>query len=97
MGLGAIAVQSPRVTDTMFMSAAKALAQMSPARNDQHGNLLPPVTALRQVAIAVAIAVARQAHREGFAPHLAEHDIEDAIHAKMWTPQYHPYRRSNAG
>ena len=97
VGLGAIAVQAPRVTETMFMAAAKALAQMSPARGDPHANLLPPVTALREVAIAVAIAVARQAHREGLAPHVAEHDMEDAIHAKMWTPQYHPYRRSNTG
>ena len=59
VGLGAIAVQARRVTDTMFMAAAKALAAMSPARNDAGGNLLPPVTALREVSIAVARAVAR--------------------------------------
>ena len=46
VGLGVIAVRARRLTDTMFMAAAKALAAMSPARNDTGGNLLPPVTAL---------------------------------------------------
>jgi malate dehydrogenase (oxaloacetate-decarboxylating) len=93
VGLGAIAVQARRVTDTMFMAAAKALAQMSPARGNPTGNLLPPVTALREVAIAVAIAVARQAHREGLTADIAFDKIEGAIHATMWTPHYLPYRR----
>ena len=54
VGLGVIAVRARRITDTMFMAAAKALAAMSPARNDTGSNLLPPVTALREVSIAVA-------------------------------------------
>ena len=94
VGLGAIAVQARRVTDTMFMAAAKALAKMSPARGNPAGNLLPPVTALREAAIAVAIAVARQAHKEGLTAGVAFDDIEDAIRAKMWTPRYLPYRRA---
>ena len=65
VGLGAIAVQARRITDTMFMAAAKALAALSPARNDTGSNLLPPVTALREVAIAVARATAFQARRDG--------------------------------
>jgi malate dehydrogenase (oxaloacetate-decarboxylating) len=94
VGLGAIAVQSPRITDTMFMAAAKALAALSPARNDPSANLLPPVTALRKVAIAVATAVAAQACKEGLAPSLSGAEIERRIRAKMWQPEYLPYRRS---
>lgn len=93
VGLGAIAVQARRITDTMFMAAAKAQAALSPARNDTGSNLLPPVTALREVAIVVAKAVALQARREGLTE-IAEGDIEAAIHAKMWSPQYLPYRRA---
>lgn len=93
VGLGAIASRARRVTDTMFMAAAKALAALSPARNDPARNLLPPVTALREVSIAVAIAVARQAHKEGLTEGLSVDEIEGAIHAKMWTPQYLPYQR----
>ena len=94
VGLGAIAVQARRITDTMFMAAAKALADLSPARNDGHGNLLPPVTALREIAMAVARAVARQAVKEGLTPPLKQPDIDAAIAAKMWEPKYLPYRRS---
>jgi malate dehydrogenase (oxaloacetate-decarboxylating) len=93
VGLGAIAVQASRITDTMFMAAAKALAAMSPARNDTAGNLLPPVTALREISIAVARAVALQAIKEGLTPDIGEDEIDAAIAAKMWTPRYLPYRR----
>ena len=65
VGLGVIAVRARRLTDTMFMAAAKALAALSPARNDTGGNLLPPVTALREVSIAVARPTALQARKEG--------------------------------
>ncbi len=34
VGLGVIATQARRITDTMFMAAAKALAELSPAKND---------------------------------------------------------------
>jgi malate dehydrogenase (oxaloacetate-decarboxylating) len=93
VGLGAIAVQANRITDSMFMAAAKALAAMSPARNDPNGNLLPPVTELREIAIAVARAVAIQAIKEGLTPGIADDEIDAAIAAKMWTPRYLPYRR----
>ena len=77
----------------MFMAAAKALAAMSPARYDPASNLLPPVTALREVSIAVARAIALQARKEGLTD-LAEDEIDAAIHAKMWSPKYLPYRRT---
>ena len=95
VGLGVIAVQARRLTDTMFMAAAKALAALSPARNDTGSNLLPPVTALREVSIAVARATALQARKEGLTD-LAEDEIDAAIHAKMWSPKYLPYRRTRA-
>jgi malate dehydrogenase (oxaloacetate-decarboxylating) len=78
------------------MAAAKALADLSPAKTDPHANLLPPVTALRQVATAVAIAVGRQALREGLTSGVAAGDIEAAVHGKMWTPRYRPYKRAGS-
>ena len=92
LGLGVIAVQARRVSDAMLMAAAKALAAMSPARTDPEANLLPPVTALREVSLAVARAVAHQACREGLTS-FPEDAIDAAIHAKMWRPEYLPYRR----
>jgi malate dehydrogenase (oxaloacetate-decarboxylating) len=80
----------------MFMAAAKALAAMSPAKTDLAANLLPPVTKLREVAIAIAIAVGQQAYAEGLTEGISADRIEDAVRAKMWTPQYLPYRRAGA-
>jgi malate dehydrogenase (oxaloacetate-decarboxylating) len=96
VGLGAIATHAKRITDKMFMAAAKALAEMSPARTNPEANLLPRVTELREVAIAVAIAVGRQAHAEGLTSGVDADGIEDAVRAKMWTPRYLPYRRAGA-
>ena len=93
VGLGAIAVKAARVTDAMFMAAAKALAAASPARNDPGQNLLPPVTALREVSIRVALAVAMQAHKEGLTKGVSTDQIEGLIRSKVWTPHYVPYQR----
>ena len=98
VGLGAIATRARRITDTMFMAAAKALAEMSPARRDPGANLLPRVTQLREVAIAVAVAVGKQAYAEGLTEGIAnEAAVEEAVRVKMWTPRYLAYQRSMAG
>jgi malate dehydrogenase (oxaloacetate-decarboxylating) len=93
VGLGAVATEARRISDGMFMASAKALAAMSPARKDPKANLLPPVTALRDVAIAVALAVARQAAAEGLTDMPAD-EVEAAVHRKMWTPRYRAYRKA---
>ena len=93
VGLGAIAVKAARVSDEMLMAAAKALAAASPAQNDPKGNLLPPVTSLREVSHAVAAAVALQAHKEGLTNGIRTDEIDQLIQTKVWTPHYVPYRR----
>ena len=95
VGLGALAVGANRISDGMFMAAAKALAGASPARDNPKHNLLPPVAALRDVAATVALAVALQAHKEGLAKDVPIDTIEQRIQAKMWTPTYVPYRRAS--
>lgn len=93
IGLGVIAVQAPRVTDSMFVAAARALGDLSPARQDADASLFPPVEQVRAVSRQVAIAVAREARREGLVENLSDAEIERRIDAKMWTPAYLPYRR----
>ncbi|HEY3910038.1 MAG TPA: NAD-dependent malic enzyme [Stellaceae bacterium] len=91
IGLGAVAVKARHVTDTMFMAAAKALAGASPAASNPNDNLLPPVTALREVAFAVALATAIQAHKEGLTQGIETDEIEAAIRAKIREPRYQRY------
>jgi malate dehydrogenase (oxaloacetate-decarboxylating) len=92
IGLGALAVGAGRISDGMFMAAAKALAAASPARDNPKHNLLPPVSALREVAVTVALAVALQARKEGLVADVPTDQIEQRIRAKVWTPRYVPYR-----
>jgi malate dehydrogenase (oxaloacetate-decarboxylating) len=97
VGLGAIATRARRISDTMFMAAARALAELSPAKRDPNANLLPSVTALREVAIKVAIAVGKQACAEGLTEGVTADSVEAAVTAKMWTPHYAAYCVDGAG
>jgi malate dehydrogenase (oxaloacetate-decarboxylating) len=93
VGLGAIVARAHHFSDDMFLAAARALAEMSPARLDPRANLLPPLTELKAISIQVALAVARQAQRDGLADAVPEAALAAAIRAQMWEPVYRPYRR----
>lgn len=93
VGLGVIAVQAPRVTQRMFVAAARALSELAPARRDPSGMLLPPLTNVREVSRHVALAVAREALQEGLVQPLGEIELQERIDTRMWTPRYLPYRR----
>ena len=93
VGLGIIASGARRVTDGMFMAAAKALAGMSPTLTDKTARLLPSVGQLRWVSETIATAVARQAQADGVADHCDESTLRNHIRACIWEPCYHPYRK----
>lgn len=92
VGLGVIASDAVRVTDAMFMAAAKALAGLSPARYGE-ARLLPPVSGLRSVARTIAIAVARQAQEDGVAQPLTDGELSARLDEHIWEPVYRPYRK----
>ena len=92
VGLGILSVKARRVTDSMFMAAAKTLADLSPARQSTSGRLLPPVTDLRSVSVAVAEAVARQAIQDGVAGPCDDEVLKAEIRANVWEPTYLPYK-----
>ena len=94
IGLGVLAVRARRVTDGMFVAAAKVLADISPAARDAHAPLLPPVAQLRDVAFSVAKAVAREARAEGQCEPFDDEELDGLIACKMWDPVYRSYRRS---
>ncbi|MGQ0800215.1 MAG: NAD-dependent malic enzyme [Pseudomarimonas sp.] len=94
VGLAVLAVNARRVTDSMFMAAGKALAELSPAKHDPLKRLLPPVDQLRAVAIQVAVEVARQAQLDGVADACDEATMRQRIETLVWEPVYRPYRRT---
>jgi malate dehydrogenase (oxaloacetate-decarboxylating) len=93
IGLGAIAVKARRISDTMFLAAARTIADFSPAKRDAQANLLPPLVELRNISFQVAVAAARQAQSDGLAEPGSEADLIAAVRAKIWQPIYAPYRR----
>lgn len=93
MGLGLIAAQATRVTDNMFMIAAKTLASCSPTVKNSMANLLPPLDDIRNISLAIALAVAKEAISSGFAPKQTDEQIEKIVRANVWDPIYLPYRK----
>jgi malate dehydrogenase (oxaloacetate-decarboxylating) len=93
IGLGAIVADARRISDRMFLAAARTVAEFSPARHDPAANLLPPLVEIRQLSFHVALAVAKQAQAEGLADSLSEEALADAVRDKMWDPRYARYRR----
>jgi malate dehydrogenase (oxaloacetate-decarboxylating) len=91
MGLGLITVKAKRVTSAMFMAAAKALANCSPAKKNANANLLPPLTEIRTVSLQVAIAVAKEAISSGFTEFDSTINLEKHIENNMWIPEYLSY------
>jgi malic enzyme len=83
VGLGAMVAEASTITDRMFLRAAHELAAAVTDTRLATGALYPPVTALREVSRAIAIAVAREADTVD--------DPEAAVEAAMWWPAYVPY------
>ncbi|MGR9100892.1 MAG: NAD-dependent malic enzyme [Gammaproteobacteria bacterium] len=93
VGLGVIAGKSKRVTGKMFMAASESLAACSPGLEGADGDLLPPLSHIREVSRRVALAVARQAIEDGAAPDASQEELEKNIRANFWEPEYRDYRR----
>lgn len=84
VGLGALAAGATRITDGMFMAAARALG----ALGGEGETLLPPIDALRDVALRIALVVAQAAVADGVATVGAEELTEQRIAALMWDAAY---------
>jgi malate dehydrogenase (oxaloacetate-decarboxylating) len=94
IGLGVVAAHAGRVTDTMILAAARALGEKSPALTDPSASLLPALPQLRDVAAHIAIAVGRQAQRDGVAPKTSDAELHERVAATQWTPAYPSFART---
>jgi malate dehydrogenase (oxaloacetate-decarboxylating) len=90
VGLGAIVVRAREVTDRMFLVAARTLAAAVSAERLEQGALYPALAGLRPISRAIAVAVAREARDSGVARIMSDEQIEIAVDAAMWTPDYEP-------
>ncbi len=93
LALGILVSRARRVTDAMMMAAAKALAALSPARQDKNAPLLPPIGDSRKVSLVVAEAVGRQAIADGVAAIDEPAMLPEQLRAYVWEPVYRTYER----
>ncbi|WP_355659524.1 NAD-dependent malic enzyme [Halomonas salifodinae] len=93
IGLGVIAAGATRVTDGMLMAASNALAKTAPMVREGEGALLPALSEIREVSLAIAFDVAKQAQAEGVALRSDDDTLKAAIEANFWYPRYRDYRR----
>lgn len=86
LGLGVTVARASRISERMIAAAADAVAHLSDA-SGPGAPLLPPMTDLRPVSAAVAIAVVRAAVEEGHAQ-VPVTDVVAQVHDAMWRPVY---------
>lgn len=86
LGLGVIVSGAKHVTDGMLLAAAEAVAsQVNP--QDEGASLLPSVNNLRASSATVAVAVAKQAVKDGLATKQPENWVQ-AVQDAMWQAVY---------
>jgi malate dehydrogenase (oxaloacetate-decarboxylating) len=93
VGLGVIASKATKVTDKMFLTAAKVLSQHSPLLKDPNGTLFPAFENLRSVMRTIGIAVAKAAQEDGVAEKTSDDQIAKMVDETMWFPEYPTYTR----
>jgi len=88
IGLAVRAAGIRRITDALFMTAAEALKDTSPALQDPTASLLPSLRDIRPVARHIARAVAMEAQAQGLADPLEEAELDRRLDEAMWFPAY---------
>jgi malate dehydrogenase (oxaloacetate-decarboxylating) len=92
IGLGVTVAGIRCLTDTMFLSASKALAEQFTAGTTGPGSVSPELKNIRQYSHAVACEVIRCAVAEGHADRAVLKNLEEKVLQSMWTPDYMPVK-----
>jgi len=88
VGLGLLVARARRVTDEMFLAAGQALAAQVTDADLTQGRLFPAATQMREVATAVAVAVATMAHEQGHAAAPWSAELHHDVALAMYEPCY---------
>jgi malate dehydrogenase (oxaloacetate-decarboxylating)(NADP+) len=91
VGLGVIASAAQRVTDEMFLTAARTLAASVSDEDRASGGLFPPLQRIREISVSIAVAVARLAYERHLTTAPEPSDLRGWIEALMYQPAYESY------
>jgi malate dehydrogenase (oxaloacetate-decarboxylating) len=90
VGLGLWVGRVTRVTDAMFLDAAKALAREVTDDDLAHGAIYPELRHIRDCSRAVACAVIRRAVAGRHGDERLLDDLDGTVRRAMWLPHYAP-------
>ena len=88
IGLGVVACNAERVSDEMFLAAARVLANCVAETELSRGTLYPPLSEIRQVSLKIAVAVAEKAFEQDLAQVERPADLLRSIEEMMFDPTY---------
>ena len=75
----------------MFLAAARSLASKVTETDLKLGRVYPPLTKIREVSAAIALATAEVAYKRGFAQEPRPKNLAKHIKAQMYQPDYKSY------
>ncbi len=88
VGMAIVATQAKRVTDEMFIEAARAVADQIKPEHHEEGLLYPPQSEILETEIRTAARVAKLVFDSGLARVERPEDIEAFIRSHVYEPQY---------
>jgi malate dehydrogenase (oxaloacetate-decarboxylating)(NADP+) len=91
VGLGVIVSEAARVTDEMFFEAAKTLGGMVTEEEYAMGRIYPRLGRIREVSVAIGVAVAEVAFRRGLTKLNRPDDLMGHMKARLYEPTYSEY------
>lgn len=95
VALGLISVGASRLNKDMLHVASQSLMECAPILKDPNAPLLPPIEIADQVAKIIALAVAKEAIKQGVAsiPEGGLDALAARIEGMVWRPEYVPLKR----
>jgi malic enzyme len=88
VGLGVLVSEASRVSESLFLAAAKALAEYTCSQDSCNSALYPSLRHLRDVSRLIGFKVAQTARDEGFGRSLDDEALKAAIDQFIWYPNY---------
>jgi malate dehydrogenase (oxaloacetate-decarboxylating)(NADP+) len=91
IGLGVVCTGARRVTDAMFIKAARTLASLIRENELAEGRVYPALNRIHEVSHAIAVAVAGEVYAEKLNTHSRPEDLPGYIRSQMFQPKYPDY------
>ena len=93
VGLGVVCTGARRVTDAMFIKAARTLASLIREDELAEGRVYPSLSRIHEVSLAIAVAVAGEVYAKGLNARLRPNDLPGYVRSQMFKPEYPDYTR----